>query len=78
MKTYVQRWGDSLAVRIPAVFATALGVTENSEVDLDLVDGMLAVRTCDALTLDDLVAAINHDDLPGKVDTGGSVGAEVW
>lgn len=78
MKTQVQRWGNSLAVRIPKVFASQMGVGENTTVELDLVDGVLILRPNTAPTLDELLAAITADNLHGEVDTGPAVGAEVW
>lgn len=78
MKTQVQRWGNSLAVRIPKVFASQMGVGENTTVELDLVDGVLILRPNTAPTLDELLADITEDNLHGEVDTGPAVGAEVW
>jgi antitoxin MazE len=78
MQTQVQRWGNSLAVRIPKVFASQMGVSENTTVELDLVDGVLILRPNTAPTLDELLAAITADNLHGEVDTGPAVGAEVW
>jgi antitoxin MazE len=78
MKTQVQRWGNSLAVRIPKVFASQMGVSENTTVELDLVDGVLILRPNTAPTLDELLADITEDNLHGEVDTGPAVGAEVW
>jgi antitoxin MazE len=78
MKTQVQRWGNSLAVRIPKVFASQMGVSENTTVELDMVDGVLIIRPNTTPTLDELLAGITDDNLHGEVDTGPAVGAEVW
>jgi antitoxin MazE len=78
MKTQVQRWGNSLAVRIPKAFASQLGVSENTTVELDLMNGILTMQVSDELTLDELLAGITDDNLHGEVDTGPAVGAEVW
>ena len=39
MKTRVQRWGNSLAVRIPKPLADEFGLTDNSPVQLSLTIG---------------------------------------
>ena len=78
MKTQVQRWGNSLAVRIPKAFASQIGVGENTTVELDLVDGALIIRASHELTLDELLAGITDDNLHGETDTGPAVGAEAW
>lgn len=44
MKTRVQKWGNSLAFRIPKSFARDLGLGNNSPVEIGLEDGALVVR----------------------------------
>ena len=78
MRTQIQRWGNSLAVRIPKVFANQLGVGENTPVELDVVDGVLTVRVNGEMTLEQLLADITDENLHNEIDTGSSVGAEVW
>ena len=39
MKMWMQKWGNSLAIRIPKAFAAELGLEENSPVELSLVKG---------------------------------------
>jgi antitoxin component of MazEF toxin-antitoxin module len=41
MRTRVQKWGNSLALRIPKPLATEIGLRRNSPVDVSLVDGRL-------------------------------------
>lgn len=43
MKTRVQKWGNSLAVRIPKSFAAEAGLHANASVELSLVDGALVL-----------------------------------
>jgi antitoxin MazE len=45
MKTRVQKWGNSLAVRIPKSFAEDLGWSPNAPVRMSLDDGTLVVKT---------------------------------
>lgn len=78
MKTQVQRWGNSLAVRIPKAVAFQMGVGENTTVELDLKDGVLTMRASGELTLDELLAGVTEDNLHGEIDTGPAVGAEAW
>lgn len=40
----LKRWGNSLAVRIPATVATKLSFAEGQEVDVEIEDGALRVR----------------------------------
>lgn len=80
MRTRVQRWGNSLAVRIPKSFAAELQLDHDSEVDLALVDGQLAIVPVipATYTLDELLEGVTEATLHGEVDTGAAVGQEVW
>ncbi len=44
MNTKIQKWGNSLGLRIPKSFAEEAGVEAGSEVDLTVEDGQLIVR----------------------------------
>jgi antitoxin MazE len=80
MRTCVQKWGNSLALRIPKSFAAEAGLRANAAVELSLVEGTLVVRPLptQALRLDELLRAITDDNRPGEWDTGPAVGREVW
>jgi antitoxin MazE len=80
MKTRVQKWGNSLALRIPKPFATEIGLERNSPVEISLVDGQLVIVPAvePAWTLEQLLAQITEDNLHGEIETGPAVGQEVW
>ena len=80
MKTRVQKWGNSLALRIPKSFAAEAGLHANAAVELSLVEGTLVVQpiTPQPLTLDQLLRGITDENLPGEWNTGPAVGKEVW
>lgn len=80
MRARVQRWGNSLALRIPKAFASATGMGAGSEVELVLEDGALIVRTVEERTylLEGLLAGITSENLHSSVDTGAAVGREAW
>ena len=80
MKTRVQKWGNSLALRIPKSFAEEAGLRPNAAVELSFVDGALVVRPIapQPPILDDLLRGVTNDNLPGEWDTGPAAGGEVW
>ena len=80
MKTRVQKWGNSLALRIPKSFAADAGLCEDAAVELSLVDGALVVTPISPqpLSLDQLLRAVTDENLPGEWNTGPAVGKEVW
>ena len=80
MKTRVQKWGNSLALRIPRTYADETNLHENSAVDLTVRAGKLVVVAIEEseLTLNALVEQINDHNRHEEVETGASVGNEVW
>jgi len=80
MKTRIQKWGNSLAVRIPKSFAGEIGLCADASVELSLVEGKLIIQsaTPKPLTLDQLLRGISDENLHGEWDTGPADGKEVW
>jgi antitoxin MazE len=80
MQTRVQRWGNSLALRIPKPLADEAGLRDDSPVRLTLRDRQLVIEALvqEPLNLDALLAQVTAENLHREVDTGPSVGGEVW
>ena len=80
MKTRVQKWGNSLALRIPKSFAEEAGLRAEAAVELTLVEGALVMRrvTPEPLTLDQLLLGVTDDNMPSDWNTGPVVGKELW
>ncbi len=79
MRSQVQKWGNSLALRIPKSFAIEAGLQENAVVDLVLVEGKLVVTPRpEPISLEKLLAGITTDNLHDEQDLGGPIGREVW
>ena len=80
MQTKVQKWGNSLGLRIPKSFAEQAGVEAGSEVDLSVEDGELIVRPRrqPKYELKDLLRNITAKNVHKEVETGDPVGRETW
>lgn len=80
MKTLVQRWGNSLALRLPKTFAEEISVREGDEVEMTVNKGRLVVvpRAPRDYRLDDLVAGIRPGNLHEEIVVEGREGREVW
>jgi antitoxin MazE len=80
METRVQRWGNSLALRIPKLLADEAGLKDNSFVQLTLRDKQLVIVPVvkATLSLDALLAQVTDKNLHREVDTGPAVGGEAW
>ena len=80
MKTRIQKWGNSLALRIPRPFAEESHLHEDSAVEVSVRNGKLVVAPLvePKPTLDDLTEQITERNRHHEIETGGPVGNEVW
>ena len=80
MKVQVQKWGNSLALRIPKSFAVESNIGQGSTVEVSLENGRIIVFPVaePEFSLDEMLSQITPENLHGEVDTGSSVGQEAW
>lgn len=80
MKARVQKWGNSLALRIPKALAAEAGLRANGPVEVFLVQGKVVIRPLPAEppTLEELLRGVTDENLHGEWATGPAVGREVW
>lgn len=78
MRLQIQKWGNSLALRIPSSFAIESNVKQGSAVDVSLKNGTIVVEPIveKELTLDDLLKKVTKSNLHDEVETGSVVGKE--
>lgn len=80
MRSKVQRWGNSLAVRIPKAFAEEVGLADESSIEMRLFRGGLVIEPAAVWsgTLDELVDGITDDNVHTETDWGSARGKEAW
>ena len=80
MRGRVQRWGNSLVVRIPKALAVEAGLREDAVIEVRLADGnVILTRVPEAgYDLHSLLFGINPENIHDEVSTGGPVGNESW
>lgn len=80
MESHVRRWGNSLALRIPKALAVEAGISEGSRVEIELDGDRLSVRAVriEGYSLAELLAGVTPQNRQSEIETGGSVGREVW
>ncbi len=80
MLIQIQKWGNSLAIRIPKSFAKETNIDQGSFLDLSFVEGKLVATPVfeEEYFLDTLLAQINEENIHTEVDTGEPVGKEIW
>lgn len=80
MKSRVQKWGNSLALRIPKSFADEIGLAENSSIQVMIKEGTLVVtpEREPEWRLEDLLEKITTDNIHREWETGAAEGDEIW
>jgi antitoxin MazE len=65
LKTRVQKWGNSLAVRIPKSFAEGLDLENNGPVEMSLEEGAIVIKPDRERLwdLDSLLAAMTDENI---------------
>lgn len=78
MRVSVQKWGNSLAVRIPKAFAQDVRVREGSVVGVSVANGRLIVKPVGPakVRLTDLLRKVKPSNLHGEVSTERVLGRE--
>ena len=80
MKARIQRWGNSLALRIPKSFAAETRMEQDTLVELSLLDGKLVVSPVapPKVTLEQLLEGVTEQNRHHEVNTGPTAGGEAW
>ena len=80
MRTKLQKWGNSLAVRIPKVFALDAQLKNDSLVEITIVEGQIIITpvVAPSWTLEELLAGINKNNIHHQVDVSFASGNELW
>ena len=80
MITKIQKWGNSLGLRIPKSFAAEAQVEAGSTVDISVEDGGLVVRPVrrQKYVLSELLRRVTSRNIHDEIATGEPVGREVW
>lgn len=78
MTTKVQKWGNSLAVRIPVGIAEAISIDQGSEVEIIVENQMIILKPKKSIpSLEDLLSKINPENRHEEVDFGELEGNEI-
>ena len=79
MKVQIQKWGNSLALRIPKSLAVDTNITEGTTVELTRgKNGILVKPAAEEISLESLLDRVTPENLHGEADFGKPVGKEVW
>lgn len=79
MTTKVQRWGNSLAVRLPKVILDDLNIKEGSDINISVENNAIKIIPIKKKpTLEELMSKITPENKHDEVNWGKPEGAEIW
>lgn len=80
MNATVQKWGNSLALRIPSSVAKDIDLRQGSAVELAVEGGNIVVKPAKRrkLSLSQMLKGVAKDNRPSEQDWGAPVGREAW
>jgi antitoxin MazE len=79
MTAIVQKWGNSLAVRLPKAVASQIEASEGAELEMQVVENALILKAAKRhYSLSDLIGRITAENLHTEVDWGKPKGKEAW
>jgi len=80
MQTKIQKWGNSLALRIPKSFALNVNLKQNELVDISIDKGKIIITPIiqKEYSLEELLKGVSENNLHSEFDTGAPAGKEIW
>ena len=80
MQTKIQKWGNSLALRIPKSFALNVNIKQNELVDISIDKGKIIISPIaqKEYSLEELLKGVSENNLHSEFDTGAPAGKEIW
>jgi len=76
----IQKWGNSLAIRIPKPLAVQVGFKNQTPVTIEVSDGSIVISPQSEATmqLSQMVDNINQQNIHREIDFGTKQGRESW
>lgn len=79
MQAKIQRWGNSLALRIPRYIANQIQLINGSEVDISLDEEKIVITPVqEREDLETLLAGMTDENIHSEADFGDPAGGEIW
>jgi len=79
MKATVQKWGNSLAIRIPKNISMDARVSEGSNINIMIENGNIILSpTTKEYSLKELLKKITNKNIHSETPTGSHIGKEIW
>ena len=78
MQTRIQKWGNSLAVRIPKAFVSEINISYGTSVDITVDEGRIIIdpNVRHEYRLEDLLSGVSRQNIHAEIVTDDAVGRE--
>jgi len=77
MQTVVQKWGNSLGIRIPSHYVKEFNLKNGASVEIIEKNGTIVIVP-PKTTLDSLLSRVSESNIHEPIETGVSMGSEEW
>ena len=77
MQTVVQKWGNSLGIRIPSMYVKEFNLKNGASVEILEENGTIVIVP-PKITLEDLLLKVTNENIHESIETGVSIGSEEW
>jgi len=75
----IQKWGNSLAVRIPKSFAMQSNLGQDSLVEMSIENGKIVLLPIQPeMDLAQLLESVTEENRHAETQTGTTIGREIW
>ena len=79
MKATIQKWGNSLAIRIPKNITKDTKVSEGSNIDIMVENGNIVLSPIKKeYSLKELLKKITIENIHSEISTDDQTGGEIW
>jgi antitoxin MazE len=80
MNATIQKWGNSLAIRLPKKLLKEVGLDDNSDIEIKVVGQEIHLIPVKKFyyTLDELLEGMTDENRHDEISTGSAVGNEIW
>jgi len=79
MKTTVQKWGNSLAIRIPKNITRDTRLSEGSDLNILVENGKIILSpSAKEYSLSEILKHVTNENIHSEVSTGDQTGGEIW
>jgi antitoxin MazE len=78
METMVQKWGNSLGIRIPNLIVREFSLKNGSVVNINDNGNEIVIKPVKKNRLSEMLEKINDQNIHQEIITTGPVGKEIW